>query len=112
MEASVEQAASGPWRKDICASLLILQAAGLLMLGVWLMFAGLSIAPFQNTGFTWGLALRCVPVWLFPAVPLVSFVAAWRAFRRGSHRRAVAWSVVPLVAALPMLVLVALSRVM
>ena len=105
-----DDAQTTPWRRDICAAMVVLQVAGFLMLGVWLMFAGLTMMPFQAAGFSWSLLVRVIPVWIFPIVPVVCTIAAWRAFMRGLFRRAIGWSVVPLVAALPMLILIVVSR--
>ena len=85
--------------------LLATQAVALVSLAAWLLVAGFSFVasgPAAGEGMLMPRPLLYL-LWLYPVLPLACSVAAWRAFRRGDARRAVRWSTLPLVAAIPLL---------
>lgn len=80
------------------------QAVSLVSLAAWAIVAGFS---FLASGPAAGEGMLPRPLlyllWIYPVLPLACAVAAWRAFRRGDARRAVRWSSLPLVGAVPLL---------
>ncbi|HEX8903662.1 MAG TPA: hypothetical protein VF771_02330 [Longimicrobiaceae bacterium] len=100
-------AAAAPPRASRTAPALWLvatQALALASLAAWGLITGFSLVSRgpQSAG-----ALMPRPLlylfWIYPVLPLACSVAAWRAFRRGDARRAVAWSAVVLAGSLPLL---------
>ncbi|HET7463893.1 MAG TPA: hypothetical protein VFJ82_21735 [Longimicrobium sp.] len=101
-------AAIAPQRPSRTAPALWLaatQAIELLSLVPWAFLAGFSYLALDR--HTWTSVLLPWPllivVWLYPLVPVACSAAAWRAFRRGDARRAIALTTAPLALTIPLL---------
>jgi hypothetical protein len=81
------------------------QAVSLASMAAWAVVAGFSFlawGPAAGEGMLMPRPLLYL-FWTYPVLPLACSVAAWRAYRRGDLRRAVRWSALPLVGAVPLL---------
>lgn len=88
-------------RKRAFLWLLGTQAILLVSLAAWALLAGFSFLSAD------GALLPGPSVWLlrlYPVIPLACCTAAWVAFRRRDYARTRVWTVLPLAAALPLLV--------
>ncbi|HEX8243807.1 MAG TPA: hypothetical protein VF541_09935 [Longimicrobium sp.] len=85
--------------------LAAMQTVSLLSLAAWAIVAGFSFLAWGPAAGEEMLMPRPLLylLWIYPVLPLACSVAAWRAYRRGDARRAVRWSALPLVGAVPLL---------
>ena len=104
---AVNTVAAAPPRSSRTGSalwLVLTQSLALASLAAWLLLAGFS---FLASGPASAEVLLPKPLlwalWAYPVLPLVCSAAAWRAFRRGDTRRAMTWTTIQLVVALPLL---------
>lgn len=108
MSTLESDAPAAPRRRGVLTWLVVTQVLVLLSLVPWIAFvvAAPRIAQDEPTPLGWvGLAV----VIAYGPVAIACAVAAWRAYRRGLHRRAAALTSVPMLGVVPLLVVVGIE---
>ncbi|HYJ79756.1 MAG TPA: hypothetical protein VEW03_09160 [Longimicrobiaceae bacterium] len=91
-------------RRGALLWLVATQLVVLLSLAPWAVVAGFSfVALDPGAPDPPGVWVARLAVWAYPLLPLACSVLAWRAYRRGSIRRAVTLAALALLAALLLL---------
>lgn len=90
----------------ICTQLLYL-----LALPAWFVMAAMSVMSFDAPGSEKKLGpwLFVSAIWLAPLFPLTCSVLSWIFYRQGHARRAAITTSIPLLAILPLIVLLAVA---
>ncbi|HEU0015409.1 MAG TPA: hypothetical protein VFQ45_17095 [Longimicrobium sp.] len=96
--------------RGVAGWLLLAQLVPLLSLLPWA-FLAMEAAESVQAGSdpAWEAWVVAAPVYAYPLLVLLAMVLAWRAWSRRRNAAAVAWSILPLLVAVPLIAYVAIA---